>query len=753
MDRSRIPGFYKESVEKRLAILHERGILSDAQLASLKANHQTLDIDAADRMVENVIGVFGLPLGLGLNFIINEKAYIVPLVVEEPSIIAALSSAAKIVSSGGGFQAEMDDSLLMGQIQVVDVGHPARARQTLLQNRQQILNLANSLHPNMVARGGGAKDLEITIHPSSSMRGDMMVVHLLVDTCDAMGANLVNTMCEGVAHLIEELTKGKVFLRILSNLTDRSMVKAKATIPLDALVDNGYSGEEVRNGIILANEFAAIDPYRATTHNKGIMNGIDAVALATGNDWRAIEAAAHAYAGRGHSYTCLTNWHQDKDGNLVGSLHLPLKVGIVGGNLRTNPAVSLGLDILNVKSAKELAQVMAAVGLAQNFSALKALSTEGIQRGHMGLHARSVAMSAGARPEHFDTVVNQLIDSGEVKMWKAKEIIASIEDGQPKNNGKQTTGTNTTREKHCGYGKVIVLGEHAVVYGSHAIAAPISLSIETQVHARKKGVHLSIPRWGFEQELHIENQHDNSLTSSMAMMLDKLELVGQGMDIEVWPDVPRAMGLGASAALAVSIARALSAHFKLDLNDAQVNELAFASDQIVHGQSSGIDNTLATYRNFILFQKGEPPLMQDIKVPKAIPIVIGLTSTEGLTAKMVAKVENQHKKNPHRYDNIFKDIDNLTLQAVTAVENYDLEQLGDLMNVCQGMLNALGVSSWELEELIQIARDHGALGAKLTGGGGGGSMVALCPDDADAVVAAMVKAGYQAIQTEIGGSN
>ncbi|MEO0974132.1 MAG: hydroxymethylglutaryl-CoA reductase, degradative, partial [Pseudomonadota bacterium] len=284
---SRIPEFYKLSVEDRVRKVREKGLLSKADYLALASGEHTLSIQNADKMIENVIGVMGLPVGLGLNFLINEKEYVVPLVVEEPSIVAALSSAAKVARAAGGYITESTDPILIGQIQVVGVSHPSKARAALLSNRDEVVNLANSLHPNMVARGGGARDLEVFIHPSPSGGSDMLVAHLLVDTRDAMGANLVNTMCEGVASLVENITGGKVFLRILSNLTDRSMVKAKAVIPVDQLAGKGFSGEQVRDGIILASEFAAVDPYRASTHNKGVMNGIDALAHATGNDWRA----------------------------------------------------------------------------------------------------------------------------------------------------------------------------------------------------------------------------------------------------------------------------------------------------------------------------------------------------------------------------------------------------------------------------------------------------------------------------------
>jgi hydroxymethylglutaryl-CoA reductase len=417
-DPSRIPEFYKYSLEDRLRILRERDLLDDDDYALLRSGRQALQPKGADRMVENVIGVFGLPIGLGLNFRINGKPYVVPLVVEEPSIIAALSSEAKVIGAAGGFEAESTEPVLIGQVQIVGVESASKAKAALLQAKDEILNLANSLQPRLVARGGGARDIEVHVHSSTNV-GDMVVLHLLVDTRDAMGANLVNSMCEGIASLTERLTGGKVFLRILSNLSDRSLARARAVIPAELLAGKGYAGEDVRDGIILASEFARVDPYRATTHNKGVMNGIDAVALATGNDWRAIEAAAHAYAGRGAAYTSLTSWQRSQHGDLVGSIELPLKVGTVGGPLQSNPAVGVNMRMLGVESARELSEVMASVGLAQNFAALRALVTQGIQQGHMTLHARSVAMAAGAPPEIFDRVVEELVDSGDIKVWKA----------------------------------------------------------------------------------------------------------------------------------------------------------------------------------------------------------------------------------------------------------------------------------------------------------------------------------------------
>lgn len=749
-DKSRIPKFYKYSVENRLDILREKEILSQEDYISLREQMHLLSQEGADKMIENVIGVFGLPMGLGLNFLINEKPYIVPMVVEEPSILAAVSSAAKVVRNAGGFEVESDDPILIGQIQLVDVRHPMKVRHTILQEKQEILNLANSLHPNMVKRGGGAIDLEVMIHQQDRHPGSMVVVHLLVDTRDAMGANLVNSMCEGVAPLIEKMSGSKVYLRILSNLTDRAMVRAKCIIPTKYLDFNDSSGKEVRDGIIRAAEFAAIDPYRASTHNKGIMNGIDPVAIATGNDWRAIEAAAHAYASRSGRYTSLTNWFKNEDGDLVGTIDIPLKVGTVGGSLKSNKAVGIAHRILGIESATELAEVMGAVGLAQNFSALRSLGTEGIQRGHMTLHARSVASTAGAPAELFEEVLERLVESGEIKVWKAKEIISDLQ--KEKKVGTVTAPAPAEdKDVSFGYGKIILTGEHSVVHGTHAVAAPITLKMKAKVWDHDKGVRLLIPRWGVEQTIEFGADHKYSIYRSLEMILDHLDLRDKGMNIEVFPEVPRAMGMGGSAALAVAIIRALNKHFELGLGDDDVRRLSFESEDIVHGGASGIDNTVSTYGNLIAFQKGTPPDMQTITLKESIPIVIGLSGVESMTSKMVKQVREQAEKYPKWYKQIFKQMDELAIASKEAIESRDLDELGMIMNMNHGFLNILGVSCPEVEELVEIARQNGALGAKLTGGGGGGAMIALCDSEKTQrkIQKEMHQAGYDALITEI----
>lgn len=749
-DRQRIPEFYKLSVEERVRAVHDRGLINTADFRALSTGGHTLNLDAADKMIENVVGVMGLPLGLGMNLVVNDKQYLVPMVVEEPSIVAALGSAAKLMRASGGFKAEATDPILIGQIQIVNLPDIEKAKQALLRRKQDIVNLANSFHPNMVARGGGARDIELFVHPLPSSGKPMLVVHLLVDTRDAMGANLVNGMCEGVAPLIETITGGEVFLRILSNLTDRSLVRARCKIPLAQLAGRGYTGEQARDGIIVAGEFAAVDPYRAATHNKGIMNGIDPVAIATGNDWRAIEAGAHAYAARSGRYTSLTKWWADEEGNLCGSIELPIKVGIVGAPIESNPTVALNLRLLGVQSATELAQVMACVGLAQNFAAIRALATEGIQKGHMTLHARSVVTAAGASKEIFDEVLDRLIQSGVIKVWKAQELVAEIQEERKRERPGRKVKRTEEAQMGVGYGKAILLGEHAVVYGRHAIAAPIPLAIKALVEDCDEGIHLLIPRWGVEYRLASNPSDRRSFERPAGVMLDQLGLSKRAMRIEVFPEVPRSMGLGGSAAMAVAIVRALDKHFRLGLTDEQVNALAFESEKVAHGSPSGLDNTLACYGKAVVFRPGDPPLMEPLNIREPIPAVIGMTGFEGLTAKTVGRVREAWQRDKKLYERIFDQIDALTLRGIQAIQDNDLPTLGQLMNICQGMLNALQVSTPELEKVCDIARENGALGAKLTGGGGGGSIIAICDGDTEPVVSAIRAAGFQAMPVRLG---
>ncbi len=742
MDKARFPGFYKLSIGERLKKMHQNGWISDDDLIALRDGHHVLPPGRADKMIENVVGVMGLPFGLGLNFQVNQKDYLVPLVVEEPSIVAALSSAAKIFRESGGIESHAEESLLIGQIQVVSPPDAEEARSRVLFHKAELIDKLNELHPSMVARGGGVRDIEVRVFEQTDTIPLMLIVHILVDTCDAMGANIINTMCEEIAADIEAITEGRVFLRILSNLTDRSVVRASVTIPLEKLEGKGYPGEEVRDGIILASQFAEVDPYRAATHNKGIMNGIDPVAIATGNDWRAIEAAAHAYAARNGRYTSLTRWFADADGNLVGTIEIPIKVGIIGGSLQANDTTMISYRVLNLSSAKELAELMAAVGLAQNFSAIKALSTEGIQKGHMSLHARSVAVTAGAPKALFETVVSRLIEDGEITVTRAKNIINDLTGQNRKGDVKRKQVTTAMAN-----GKVILLGEHAVVYGKPALAVPIKNAVVAEVSDTDHSPEIKVPAWDIDDKL----EESNSIWwGAIQKVFQTLDIADARFAVHVKPNIPAAMGLGGSAAIAVAIIRAVSRHFKLDLDDDQVNHFAFLCEKAAHGTPSGIDNTLATYGRSLIYQRlGEKTRMEPLDFPKPLNLVVGISDHPSLTVDMVAGVRERWRKDTALYDSLFENFSQVAETGIQAAAEGDYSALGHMMTINHGLLNAIQVSSPELDRMVQIARDHGALGAKLTGAGGGGSIVALCDNNADAIVAGLSRGGFKALQVTV----
>ena len=420
---SRIPGFYNLSIAQRHADIKERVALSPEAYDAL-FGERGLSIENADHMVENVVGVFDLPLGIALNFRVNQRDVLIPMVVEEPSVIAGASYMAKLARSGGGFFAETTPPEMIGQIQITGVKEPVVAKEALLREKEHLLSEIDDIDPILNKLGGGARDLEVRIL-DDPLNEPFLVVHLIYDVRDAMGANAVNTACEHLAPLIQEITGGDVGLRILSNLADRRLASASCTIPVSSLSFGNFSGEEVRDGVISAWAFAAVDPYRAATHNKGIMNGVDPVVIATGNDWRAIEAGAHAYAARSGHYTSLSTWVQDDAGNLVGRLEMPMAVGIVGGATKVHPTAKAALELMKVKTAQELAEIIVSVGLAQNLAALRALATEGIQRGHMSLHARQVAIAAGAQRNEVPRLARQMVQEGVVRIDRAREILQS----------------------------------------------------------------------------------------------------------------------------------------------------------------------------------------------------------------------------------------------------------------------------------------------------------------------------------------
>jgi hydroxymethylglutaryl-CoA reductase len=421
---SRLPNFRALTPAQRFKHVVRVANLSKEE-AALVSKPGALSVDLANGMIENVIGTFELPFGIGGNFQVNGRDVLVPMVVEEPSVVAAASFMAKLIRECGGFETSSTGPLMRAQVQVLGITDPYGARQALLKHRDEILEVANSRDKILIDLGGGCRDIDVHVF-ADTPRGAMIVMHLIVDVRDAMGANTVNTMAEAVSPLVEKLTGGSVRLRILSNLADLRLARARVRITPDALTTKDRTGEEIIEGVLDAYTFAAIDPYRAATHNKGIMNGIDPVIVATGNDWRAVEAGAHAYACRDGRYTSLTHWEKDKSGALVGTIEMPMPVGLVGGATKTHPLARLSLKFLDVKSAQELGEIAVAVGLAQNLGALRALATEGIQRGHMALHARNIALVAGATGSEIDSIAKRMADEKDVRADRAVALLDEI---------------------------------------------------------------------------------------------------------------------------------------------------------------------------------------------------------------------------------------------------------------------------------------------------------------------------------------
>lgn len=678
MSDSRISGLHKLDIAARLDRLAEMGWLARSDVEQLKVGQQVLRAAVADRMVENVIGVFGLPLAIAPNFIVNGRDYVVPMVIEEPSVVAALSNAAR-QARPEGFSADVDEWLVAGQVYVTGVADNEAAIAELLSQKAKLLQQANRVHPRLRDYGDGVVDLHV--EPLSLAGDSAIAVHFVVDTGNAMGANIVNTICESIAPAIGRICDGDVALRILSNLADRSLVRARVNYQPEVLATDDLTGEQVRDRIVRASDIAQADPYRAATHNKGIMNGIDAVALATGNDWRAIEAGAHAYAASSGRYGPLAVWQVADNGSLQGEIKMPLRVATVGGTLQVNKAAALALQLIGAESSRELGQLMASVGLAQNFAAIKALVTDGIQKGHMRMHARSTA-----RSRYTDT-----------KLHESPDGVAA--------------------------GKVILLGEHAVVYGKHALALPVRAAVTAKVVEQDPG----------------DSQYVRRL---LEFVKSKLEMSDDPCGIEIKTKLPPGMGLGVSAAMAVAAIRALNSKYALGLEDSAVNALAFECEKVAHGNPSGIDNTIATYAVPMLFRRSDELEYQRLATT-APPIVIAFSSQAGSTLQQVEGVRARYQEQRQHYDAVFATIDSLSKEAAAALSATDYVQLGQLMNTAHGLLNAIGVSTPELENMVATARVAGAAGAKLTGGGGGGSIVAMCPGTTSDVVAALDGSGYE----------
>lgn len=429
MPSSRLSGFYKKSLQARIDALDEWVADTSLNTHAILTGNEGLSLERAENMIENVIGRYALPLGIATNFQINKRDYLIPMVIEEPSVVAACSFAAKLIRAGGGFQTHSDAPIMIGQIQILELEDLDAAVTAIMQEKARLLDILNNPESTIVKLGGGAQDFIMRPFSDTAI-GPMLIIHLLYDVRDAMGANAINTACEKLAPHLEQITGGRVHLRILSNYSDQRMATAQAVIPANVLSTASITGAEVVDRIVEAGVFAEVDPYRAVTHNKGVMNGIDAVVIATGNDWRAVEAAAHAYAARSGNYTSMTRWWKDDDGNLCGELALPMAVGIVGGATKVHPSAGLAIAILGVQTAQELAEVLVSVGLAQNLAAIRALATDGIQRGHMSLHARQIALAAGATPEQVSRIAQQLIDAQNIRLDYAKQLLAQLQSNE-----------------------------------------------------------------------------------------------------------------------------------------------------------------------------------------------------------------------------------------------------------------------------------------------------------------------------------
>jgi hydroxymethylglutaryl-CoA reductase len=414
---SRIPGFYKLAPSERLNAVAEQAALGQEEVAQVQTG---LLLDQADKMTENVIGLLQVPLGIATNFVIDGREVLIPMATEEPSVIAAASNGARMAREAGGFLTSSTGPVMRALIQATGIVDPFAARQSILLNKDDLMRMANEKDPLLVKYGGGVKDIEVYV--IDSRMGPMVVTHLIVDCRDAMGANAVNTMAEALAPRIEQITGGRVYLRIISNLADLRLVRARAVFKAEEI-----GGHEVVDGILLAAELAEVDPYRAATHNKGIMNGVTAVVLATGNDTRAVEAGAHAFASISGRYKSLTHYEKNRDGDLVGTIELPVAVGLVGGATRVHPVAKTAVKILGVKSADDLSRIIASVGLCQNFAALRALASEGIQRGHMSLHAKNVAVQAGAKCDMIEVIAARMAAERRINVDRAVELMAELD--------------------------------------------------------------------------------------------------------------------------------------------------------------------------------------------------------------------------------------------------------------------------------------------------------------------------------------
>ncbi|MDP8206205.1 MAG: hydroxymethylglutaryl-CoA reductase, degradative [Candidatus Electryonea clarkiae] len=725
---SRIPGFYRLPVERRLVYLARSFNLTDEQVTQLR-DGRTLRVEHAVNMVENAFGVLGMPLGLGLNFLVNGHDYLVPMVIEEASIIAAASKAALMIRKGGGFHTEVDEPVMIGQIQVLDLDDPVRAAQILNERKEEIIEQANLSCPLMVQRGGGAFDIETRIFEAENNHQAMLIVHLLYNVQEAMGANSVNSACEAAGPVIEKITGGRVNLRILSNLADHRIAKAEFSLPYKYLATDSMSGEEVAGRLLEADRMAWVDPYRATTHNKGIFNGIGAAALALGQDWRAIEAGGHAYAARDGQYRSLTRFSIEGD-SLKGEIKLPLQVGWVGGAVNSHPGFKILRQISGVQNSKELASLLASVGLGQNFAACLALSTVGIQKGHMALHARSIALSVGASANDVEEVAQEMISRSRVQVEEAesiyKEILKKRELRKKLHHRKELLVETSSP------GKVVLFGEHATVYNLPGITAAIDINLNIQISRDLHGPRFLNPH--FKQPFDVpKSDQDIRLFSravDVALSLNKLE--HESIAIQIESDLVPGMGLGSSAAFSAALCKALHLYKGEDIPHSWSGSLFNEVQQlesIFHGHPSGMDAATVLSDGVIWFRKGPPREILPIRLREDFAGIICMVEPGARTIELVKQVRRSRDLNRKRVDNILDEIGTLTVDAGIALGTGDVEEVGKLMFRNHELLARLGVSTPALDNSVEKLLDLGVYGAKLTGSGGGGAIIALVDPD------------------------
>ncbi len=721
---SRISGFYRLPVERRLAYIARTYNLTEQEVQRIRDGN-TLRIEHAINMVENAIGVLGLPLGLGLNFLVDDVDYIVPMAIEEASIIAAASKSALLIRQGGGFKTEVDDPVMIGQIQVLELENIQDAISRIQRNKDEIINQANLASPRMVDRGGGAFDLETRIIDRTDDNDEMLIVHLLFDVREAMGANAINTACEAAGPVIEKLTGGRVNLRILSNLADHRIARAEFDLDFKFLATDELTGEEVAKRLIEADQLAFTDPYRAATSNKGIFNGIGAAALALGQDWRAIEAGGHAYAARSGKYKSLTRFTIEEN-KLHGSIDLPLQVGWVGGAVNSHPGFRLLRKISGIRNSKELSGVLASVGLGQNFAACLALSTVGIQKGHMALHARSVAISIGVPTEDVETVAHEMIDRGSVKVSEAEQIYRDILKKREIQEEESDKDELLVVEEAPG--KVVLFGEHATVYNLPGITTAIDIGIKVRVHRDPDGPRFFNPHFKQPFDAPKSDQDIRLFSRAADRALSMYHLEREPIAIQIESQLVPGMGLGSSAAFSAALCSALRKYKGIDSPrnwSSSFFEDVQKLESIFHGHPSGIDAATVISDSVVWFRKGPPREILPIRLNEPIAGIICLVEPGARTIDLVRQVRQSRDLNRKRVDKILEEIGKLTVDAGIALGAGNYSEVGSMMFRNHQLLAKLGVSTPGLDKAVEDLLDRGVLGAKLTGSGGGGAVIAL----------------------------